>query len=62
MEPEFLDYLEEDSTVLEKEPLEKAAKDMQLMAYLHEGYWHCVDTKRDKDNLDAIVRSGKQVW
>ncbi|KGG12038.1 MULTISPECIES: glucose-1-phosphate cytidylyltransferase [Prochlorococcus] len=62
IEPEFLDYISNDQTILEKEPLEKAASDSQLMAYLHEGYWHCVDTKRDKDTLDDLVKSGRQPW
>jgi len=62
MEPEFLDYISNDSTVLEKSPLEKASQDLQLMAYLHEGYWHCVDTKRDKESLDRLIESGKQPW
>ena len=49
-----LDYIKNDFSILEKEPLEKVAKSNQLMAYLHEGFWHCIDTKRDKDNLEEI--------
>ena len=62
MEPEFLDYIDGDESILEKEPLETIAKENQLLAFLHDGFWHCIDTKRDKDNLDSIVSSGKKVW
>ena len=61
MEPEFLEYINGDSCILEKEPLEKAAESKELVAYLHDGFWHCIDTKRDKDNLEEIIRSGK-IW
>ena len=62
MEPEFLDYIDGDESILEKEPLENIAKKNELLAFLHDGFWHCIDTKRDKDNLDSIVSSGKKVW
>ena len=52
MEPEFLDYIENDNTILEKSPLEKVAKEGQLMAYKHNGYWQCMDTLRDKNTLN----------
>ena len=55
MEPKFLDYIKNDSTFLEKEPLEKASKAGQLFAYKHEGFWQCMDTKRDKDKLEKIL-------
>ena len=62
IEPEFLNYIENDNTILEKEPLEKVAKNNQLMAFLHDGFWHCIDTKRDKDNLEEFIKSGKKIW
>ena len=62
IEPEFFKYIENDNTILEKEPLEKVAKNNQLMAFLHNGFWHCVDTKRDKDNLEEFVKSGRKIW
>ena len=62
IEPEFFNYIENDNTILEKEPLEKVAKNNQLMAFLHNGFWHCVDTKRDKDNLEEFVKSGRKIW
>lgn len=47
-QPEFLDYIDGDATALEREPLERAAKQGQLMAYKHEGFWQCMDTVREK--------------
>jgi len=62
IEPEFLDYIKDDSSILEKEPLEKIASSNELIAYLHEGFWHCIDTKRDKDNLEELIKSGLKKW
>ena len=62
MEPEFLNYIDGDTTILEKSPLETIAKENELLAFLHDGFWHCIDTKRDKDNLEAIVNSGNKIW
>ena len=59
MEPEFLQYISADDTVLEKEPLESLARDNQLMAFRHEGFWQCMDTKRDKDKLNEMLRKKK---
>ncbi len=58
----IFDYLADDTTVLEKEPLENLAKDGQLMAYHHEGFWKCMDTQRDKQQLEAMWQSGKAPW
>lgn len=62
MEPAFLDYIDDDATVLEKEPLERAAREGQLMAYRHEGFWQCMDTKRDHDLLCRLWASGEAPW
>ena len=62
IEPEFLDHLDSDSCILEKEPLENAAKSNELVAFLHDGFWHCIDTKRDKDNLEEIIKSDHKRW
>ena len=62
IEPEFLNYINDDSSILEKEPLEKIASSNELIAYLHEGFWHCIDTKRDKDNLEELIKSGLKKW
>jgi len=61
-EPEVFDYLKGDSTVLEKEPLENLAKDGQLMAFKHDGFWHPMDTVRDRDALNELWRGGKAPW
>ncbi len=61
-QPEIFDYIEGDSTVFEKEPLETVARMGQLMAYKHDGYWQCMDTKREKEKLDALWRSGRAPW
>ena len=62
MEPEFLNFIDDDYSILEKEPLEKVASQNELMAFLHDGFWHCIDTKRDKDNLEEIIKSKKKIW
>ena len=59
MEPEVLKFIKNDSTYLEREPLEKMTKKRQLIAFRHKGFWQCMDTKRDKDNLEKILRSKK---
>ena len=55
----FLDYIDNSSTFLERSPLEKAAKQKQLFAFKHDGFWQCMDTKRDKDNLDFLFKNRK---
>ena len=55
----FLDYIDNSSTFLEKSPLEKAAKQKKLFAFKHDGFWQCMDTKRDKDNLDFLFKNRK---
>tara|TARA_B100000242_G_scaffold265989_1_gene214503 strand:+ start:1670 stop:2431 length:762 start_codon:yes stop_codon:yes gene_type:complete len=62
IEPEFFNFISNDSSILEKEPLEKVARINQLVAYLHDGFWHCIDTKRDKDNLEELIDSGNKKW
>ena len=54
MEPEFLKYIDNDETYLEREPLEKLCKEKQLFAFKHPGFWQCMDTKRDLDRLQDL--------
>lgn len=61
-QPEFIDFIDSDSTVLEKAPLERVAKENQLMAYKHEGFWQCMDTVREKEKLEEMWASGKAPW
>jgi len=56
MESKFLNYIKNDSTFLEKKPLERASKEGQLSAFKHEGFWQCMDTKRDRDKLERILK------
>ena len=62
MEPEFFDYLGDDSTVLETSPMEKLVKDNQLMAYKHEGFWQCMDTIRERQLLESMWAQGNAPW
>lgn len=62
MEPEVFSYLKDDSTVFEKEPLEGLASEGQLRAYKYNGFWQCMDTKREKDKLDEMWNSGNAPW
>lgn len=62
MNPQVFDYIQGDDTVLEKEPLENLARDGQLMAYHHTGFWQCMDTQRDKKRLEDMWNAGKAPW
>lgn len=62
MQPEVLDYIADDNTILEREPLENLANDGQLIAYKHDGFWQPMDTMRDKALLDDLWQSGKAPW
>lgn len=59
---EVFNYLNGDMTILEKEPLENLANDNQLMAFKHDGFWHCMDTIRDKDTLNKMWSSNEAPW
>ena len=62
LEPQIFDYIAGDNTVFEKEPLEQVAKEGTLVAYKHDGFWQCMDTKREKEKLEALWESGKAPW
>ncbi len=62
IEPEFFDLIQGDRIILEREPLERVAQMGELMAFQHKGFWQCMDTKRDRDNLEEIWHSGKAPW
>ena len=59
IEPDFLDLIDNEDTILEKEPLERASLSGQLMAFKHEGFWRCMDTKRDRDSLQKLWERGE---
>jgi glucose-1-phosphate cytidylyltransferase len=58
----IFDYLKDELTILEREPLENLVKENELVAYRHEGFWHCMDTIRDRDNLNEIWAKGNAPW
>ena len=60
MEANFLNFIKNDRTYLERQPLEKTSKKKQLIAFKHHGFWQCVDTKRDLDKVKKLVGSRKQ--
>lgn len=62
LRPEVLDYIADDSTVFEREPLERLASEGNLMAFKHDGFWQCMDTQRDKAKLEELLRSGNAPW
>ena len=62
LDPKVLDYIEGDSTVFERDPLEKLVADGQLMAFRHRGFWQCMDTLRDKERLEGLWNSKKAPW
>ncbi len=62
VEPDVIEYVEGDSTIWEREPLENLAKDGLLSAFRHEGFWHPMDTLRDKSVLEELWQSGKAPW
>ena len=61
-QPEVIDYLENDQTTFEKEPLENLAKDNQMVAFKHEGFWKPMDTLRDKHELESMWENNKAPW
>ena len=62
LSPKVLDYIADDSTVWEQEPLEKLAKDHQIHAFLHDGFWQAMDTLRDKIILQELWNSNQAKW
>lgn len=62
LQPDIFEYIEGDKTVFEKEPLEAVANKGELMAYMFDGYWQCMDTKREMDKLNELWDLGKAPW
>lgn len=62
LSPKVFDYIDGDETIWERTPLEKLAKDEQLMAFKHDGFWQPMDTLRDKNQLEESWSSGKAPW
>ncbi len=62
LSPEVLDYIEDDNTSFEKGPLERLARDGELIAYRHDGFWFSMDTLRDKKQLEEMWARGDRPW
>ena len=62
LEPQVFDYLTGDDCVFEQEPLERLAREEQLMSYRHHGFWQCMDMLREKNELDRLWASGCAPW
>lgn len=62
LEPEVFDYIRGDDTPFEREPLTNLVRDHQLDGYVHEGFWQCMDTMREKELLEKLWASGKAPW
>lgn len=62
IEPDFFNLIKGDDTMLEREPLERAAEIGQLEAYRHQGFWKCMDTKRDHESLEMLWAKGNAPW
>ena len=62
VEPDFFELIPDDQSMLEREPLTSAVAMGELMAYRHEGFWHCMDSKRDHDLLEAMWSQGTAPW
>lgn len=60
--PEIYDYIEGDHIMFEREPLEAVAAKGELMSFKHDGFWQCMDMKRDKEKLEAMWNEGKAPW
>lgn len=62
LSPKVIDYIKGDDTLWEKEPMERLAREGQMSAYLHPGFWHPMDTLRDRNYLEELWQSGKPPW
>jgi glucose-1-phosphate cytidylyltransferase len=62
LQPEIFDYIDGDDVVFERMPLETLAAEGQLMSYIHEGFWQCMDNIREKNMLEKLLKSGNAPW
>jgi glucose-1-phosphate cytidylyltransferase len=62
LNPEVFSYLQDDTTVFEKEPLQRLAAERQLMSFHHNGFWQCMDTQREMKKLEDLWQSGQAPW
>ena len=62
LEPRIFDYLEGDSTIFERTPLERLSAEGELKSYIFDGFWQCMDSKREHDILEKLYAEGKAPW
>ena len=62
LEPQIFDYLSNDSTIFEKEPLERLAQNNELASYMHTGFWQCMNTKKEHEQLEKMWMDGTAPW
>lgn len=62
VEPSFLNFIKNDKSILEKEPMTKAANKKKLSAFKHRGFWQCMDSKRDKETIEKLFKIKKKPW
>jgi glucose-1-phosphate cytidylyltransferase len=62
LSPKVIDYITDDTTMWEREPMDRLAREGQLCAYLHDGFWQAMDTLRDKKQLEALWSEGQAPW
>ena len=62
LQPEIFDYIEDDSTVFEKEPMERLVEEGQLMSFIHTGFWQCMDNMREKEMLEKLLAADAAPW
>jgi glucose-1-phosphate cytidylyltransferase len=62
LSPKVLEYIDGDETIWERQPMERLAREAQLSAYRHDGFWHPMDTLRDKTHLEELWAGGKAPW
>lgn len=62
LQPEIFEYLDGDSCVFERDPLQRLAAEGQLMSYTHRGFWQCMDNKREMEDLQKLIQTGHAPW
>jgi len=62
LEPAIFDLLDDDTCIFERTPLETLAAKGELMSYIHEGFWQCMDNIREKNMLEKLLQEGKAPW
>ena len=62
VDPAIFSYIDNDSTILEKEPFDNLVAEKKINAYFHKGFWQCMDTMRDKEKIEELLSSKTAKW